>query len=57
MAKKFRKLGAIGRFKPLHLGAAAMLEALCENAEEVVIGIGSSNKYNLRNPFTAEESR
>jgi len=50
------KVGFIGRFKPLHLGASALLESLCEKADEVTIGIGSSNKYNLRNPFTAEES-
>lgn len=51
------KVGVIGRFKPFHLGAAVMLEAICEQAEQVVIGIRSSNKYNARNPFTAAESR
>jgi nicotinamide-nucleotide adenylyltransferase len=50
------KVGTVGRFKPLHLGAYAMLKALCENSDIVIIGIGSSNKYNLRNPFTAEET-
>ena len=33
-----------------------MLEAMCTNADHVLIGLGSSNKYNLRNPFTVEES-
>ena len=56
METRFKKVGVIGRFKPLHNGAAIMLEAVCEKAEEVTIGIGSSNKYNLRNPFTAKES-
>jgi len=51
------RVGFIGRFKPLHNGGAAALEAICEQAEEVVIGIGSSNKYNVRNPFTAQESQ
>lgn len=50
------KVGLIGRFKPLHLGGAALLESVCEKASEVIIGIGSSNKYNERNPFTAKET-
>jgi len=54
---RFGKVGLIGRFKPLHLGSASMLEVVCENSENVIIGIGSINKYNLRNPFTADESR
>ena len=33
-----------------------MLETLCRNDELVIIGIGSCNKYNARNPFTADES-
>src|SRR3989344_6572629 len=54
--KPLGKVGLIARFKPLHIGAARMLEAVCSNADYVTIGIGSSNKYNLRNPFTASES-
>ena len=53
--KTYKTLGLIGRFKPLHNGAYALLAAACEQAEHVVIGIGSVNKYNLRNPFTPEE--
>jgi nicotinamide-nucleotide adenylyltransferase len=48
-------VGVVGRFKPLHTGSAIMLETLCEQAEEVIIGLGSCNKYNWRNPFTAAE--
>ncbi len=55
--KDYQRLGLIGRFKPLHNGAAVMLDSVCERAERVIIGIGSSNRYNARNPFTAEESR
>jgi nicotinamide-nucleotide adenylyltransferase len=55
--KKFNRLGIIGRWKPLHHGGAVLLEALCEKSEQVVIGIGSTNKYNARNPWTAEESK
>jgi nicotinamide-nucleotide adenylyltransferase len=54
--KQLGKVGTIGRFKPLHLGGAAMLESLCEQAEQVIIGIGSCNRYDARNPFTADES-
>ncbi len=50
------KLGCIGRFKPLHLGSTAMLDGICSQASEIIIGIGSTNKYNARNPWTAEES-
>lgn len=54
--KKFGVVGLIGRFKPLHKGAAVLLESVCESANKAVIGIGSSNKYNIRNPFTPEET-
>jgi len=50
-------IGIIGRFKPLHNGAALMFDYACKNSDKVIIGIGSSNKYDVRNPFTAEESR
>jgi len=54
---RFGRVGLIGRFKPLHNGSALMLETVCEQSEHVIIGIGSSNRYNSRNPFSAEESR
>ena len=50
------RVGTIARFKPLHMGAQLMLETICSQAGEVIIGIGSSNKYDVRNPFTAEET-
>jgi nicotinamide-nucleotide adenylyltransferase len=56
-SQRFGRVGLIGRFKPLHNGNAVLLERVCEQAEHVIIGIGSSNRYDLRNPFTAEESR
>ncbi|MFH1182288.1 MAG: NUDIX domain-containing protein [Candidatus Woesearchaeota archaeon] len=55
--KPLGKAGVIGRFRPPHLGTALLLEALCEQAEHAIIGIGSANKYNCRNPFTAEEAK
>lgn len=57
MEKVYKKIGAIGRFRPLHTGSANMLDALCECSEHVIIGIGSANRYNARSPFTAEETR
>ena len=50
------RVGFVGRFKPLHNGGYSLLESACKNSDHVLIGIGSCNKYNLRNPFTAEES-
>ncbi len=47
----------IARWKPVHLGHSAVLRALCQSAQHVVIGIGSSNRYNLRNPFTVDETK
>ncbi len=56
MTTNLGKVGAIGRFRPFHLGAYVMLDELCKQAQEVVIGIGSANIYDRRNPFTAEET-
>ena len=53
----YKKLGIIGRFKPLHNGGAQLLRYSCMLSEKVLIGIGSINKYNARNPFTYEETR
>jgi len=50
-------VGTVARFKPLHKGHAVLLESLCERSSHVYIGIGSSNKYDVRNPFTARESK
>ena len=46
----------VARWKPVHLGHAAALRALCDAAGEALIGIGSSNRYDVRNPFTAAET-
>lgn len=46
----------VARWRPVHRGHAAVLRALCASAREVVIGIGSSNRYDERNPFTAAEA-
>lgn len=53
-----KKLGVVARFRPLHLAHGALLDALFDSAGavEVAIGIGSSNRYDGRNPFTAVEA-
>jgi len=56
-AKKYSRIGMIARWKPVHLGHAAILRAMVNSGEEVLIGIGSSNRYNARNPFTLDETR
>ena len=57
MEKKYGKLGLIGRWKPLHNGSFSLLETSCRLSDNVIIGIGSSNKnLSMRNPFSAKES-
>jgi nicotinamide-nucleotide adenylyltransferase len=50
------KIAMIARWKPVHLGQAAVLRGLCAAADTVTLGIGSSNRYNARNPFTLAET-
>jgi len=51
-----RRTGLVCRWKPVHRGHAALLEALCERSGRVLVGVGSTNRKNARNPFSAEES-
>jgi len=50
------RIAMIARWKPVHLGQAPVLRGLCASAEHAIIGIGSSNRYDVRNPFTAAET-
>ena len=52
----YARNGMIARWRPVHLGQAAVLQALCNHADQALIGIGSSNRYNARNPFTLKET-
>ena len=54
--ERFERIGMVARWRPVHLGHAPVLRALCERAASALIGIGSSNRYNARNPFTLEET-
>jgi nicotinamide-nucleotide adenylyltransferase len=53
---RFTQIGMVARWRPVHCGHAPVLRALCDRASQALIGIGSSNRYNLRNPFTLEET-
>lgn len=54
--KPFSRLGMIARWRPVHRGHALVLAALCDHAGRALIGIGSANRYNSRNPFTCDEA-
>lgn len=49
-------IGMIARWRPVHLGHSPVLRGLCRAGGRVKIGIGSANRYNLRNPFTLQET-
>ena len=53
---KFDCIGMVARWRPVHLGHTPILRALCDRASKALIGIGSSNRYDFRNPFTLEET-
>jgi nicotinamide-nucleotide adenylyltransferase len=45
----------VARWQPVHKGHEPILRALCTQSTHALIGIGSSNKHNLRNPFSLED--
>jgi len=46
----------IGRFQPLHNGHVTVIDTLCKQADEIIIGIGSAQKSHTNtDPFTAGE--
>jgi nicotinamide-nucleotide adenylyltransferase len=51
------RIGMVARWQPVHRGHVPVLRALCDRASQAFIGIGSSNRHNLRNPFTIEETK
>lgn len=54
--KKYECVGMVARWRPVHLGQAPVLRGLCTQADHALIGIGSANRYNARNPFTVAET-
>jgi nicotinamide-nucleotide adenylyltransferase len=48
----------IGRFQPFHLGHLDAVKFALSSVDELLIGIGSSNKFSeKRNPFSADERK
>ena len=46
----------VGRFQPFHRGHLRVVEAVSDEVDELVIGIGSADaSHELKNPFTAGE--
>jgi nicotinamide-nucleotide adenylyltransferase len=56
MDTRIDTIAMIARWRPVHNGQAVVLNALCDAAAHARIGIGSANRYNVRNPFTFEET-
>lgn len=54
--KPFQRIGMVARWRPVHLGHVPVLRGLCDAADHALIGIGSANRYNARNPFTLDET-
>ena len=48
--------GIIGRWRPVHRGHQAVLRALCRRYAHVMVGVGSANVLDVRNPFTLKET-
>ena len=46
----------VGRFQPFHNGHKAVIDLLCDEVDEFIIGIGSAQmSHDIRHPFTAGE--
>jgi len=55
MAKRFDKAVAIMRANPPHINHTGMLRELCDVSGFVNVNLGSSNKFNKKNPFKVQE--
>jgi nicotinamide-nucleotide adenylyltransferase len=53
----YQRIGMVARWRPVHLGQAAVLHAMGRAADQCLIGVGSANRYDLRNPFTLAETQ
>ena len=43
----------VGRFQPFHNGHKAVIDLLCNEVDELIIGIGSAQmSHDIRHPFT-----
>lgn len=55
--KKYKIGIVIGRFQPFHLGHKYVLEKALELCEKIYIGIGSSQIFDEKNPYSTEKRR
>ncbi len=55
--KCFGEVVTIMRANPPHINHTAMLRELCRKSQFVKVNLGSSNKFNEKNPFKVEERR
>jgi nicotinamide-nucleotide adenylyltransferase len=55
-AKKVKRVAFVGRFQPFHRGHLSVIEDLLPKFDQVLVVIGSSDKFRtLENPFTVGE--
>lgn len=52
------KIGfVLGRFQPFHRGHQYLIEKALEQCESVIVGVGSANVRDEKNPFSFEERK
>ena len=54
--RMLQRIGIIARWRPVHNGHVPVLRGNLQQAGHALIGIGSANRYDMRNPFTLEET-
>jgi len=55
--KKYKVGLVIGRFQPFHNGHVYLFEKAFDQCEKIIIGVGSTNRKNKNNPWSANERR
>ncbi len=55
--KKYKVGLVIGRFQPFHNGHVYLFEKAFDQCERIIIGVGSANRKNKNNPWSAHERR
>ena len=52
------KIGfVLGRFQPFHRGHRYLIDKALEQCESIIVGVGSANKQDEKNPFSFEERK
>lgn len=55
--KKYKLGLVVGRFQPFHKGHKYLIEESLKIADYIIIGIGSANKKDAKNPWTWQERK